>query len=100
REDGGASVARATAGHHHRSHPPDRFDRGGPPERGLRVDGAAGLRKPRLRNRPGSPIGRSIVMPRGSKRKYSDKQKRKAEHIAEGYVQRGISKKTAKARAW
>ena len=39
-------------------------------------------------------------MPRGDKSKYTDKQKRKAEHIAEGYEERGVSKKTAKARAW
>lgn len=39
-------------------------------------------------------------MPRGDKSKYTDKQKRQAEHIAEGYVERGVSKKTAKARAW
>lgn len=39
-------------------------------------------------------------MAQGSKSKYSSKQKRKAEHIAEGYEKRGVSKKTAKARAW
>lgn len=39
-------------------------------------------------------------MPRGDKKKYTGKQKRKAEHIAEGYEKRGVSKKTAKARAW
>ena len=39
-------------------------------------------------------------MPRGDKSKYTDKQKRQAEHIAEGYAERGVSKKTAKARAW
>jgi hypothetical protein len=39
-------------------------------------------------------------MPRGSKDSYTDKQKRQAEHIAEGYEERGVSKKTAKARAW
>jgi plasmid stabilization system protein ParE len=39
-------------------------------------------------------------MPRGDKGKYTDKQKRRAEHIAEGYAKRGVSKKTAKARAW
>ena len=39
-------------------------------------------------------------MPRGDKSKYTDKQKRKAEHIAEGYEDRGVSKKMAKARAW
>ena len=39
-------------------------------------------------------------MPRGDKDKYTDKQKRQAEHIAEGYEERGVSKKTAKSRAW
>jgi plasmid stabilization system protein ParE len=39
-------------------------------------------------------------MARGSKAKYTDKQKRQAEHIAEGYRERGVSAKTAKARAW
>ena len=39
-------------------------------------------------------------MPRGDKSKYTDKQKRKAEHIAEGYEDRGDSKKTAKRKAW
>ena len=31
-------------------------------------------------------------MPRGDKSSYSEKQKRKAEHIAEGYEKRGVSK--------
>lgn len=39
-------------------------------------------------------------MPRGSKAKYTDKQKRQAKHIEEGYEQRGVSEKTAKQRAW
>ena len=39
-------------------------------------------------------------MPRGSKASYIDKQKRQAEHIEEGYEARGLSAKTAKARAW
>ncbi len=39
-------------------------------------------------------------MTKGSKSKYSSKQKRRAEHIAEGYEKRGVSGKTAKARAW
>ena len=39
-------------------------------------------------------------MPRGDKDKYTDKQKRKAEHIAEGYEDEGVSKKEAKSRAW
>lgn len=39
-------------------------------------------------------------MPRGDKSSYTDKQKRQAEHIEEGYEKRGASKKTAQARAW
>lgn len=39
-------------------------------------------------------------MARGDKSKYTDKQKRKAEHIAEGYRERGTSAKEAKRRAW
>jgi plasmid stabilization system protein ParE len=39
-------------------------------------------------------------MPRGDKSSYTDKQKRQAEHIEGGYEARGVSKKTAKARAW
>lgn len=39
-------------------------------------------------------------MPQGDKGKYTDKQKRKAEHIAEGYEDRGVGKKEAKARAY
>ena len=39
-------------------------------------------------------------MPRGDKSKYTDRQKRKAEHIEEGYERRGVSKKEAERRAW
>jgi hypothetical protein len=39
-------------------------------------------------------------MPRGDKSSYTSKQKRQAEHIEEGYEKKGVSKKTAKARAW
>lgn len=39
-------------------------------------------------------------MPRGDKSKYSDKQKRQAEHIEEGYKQRGIPENEAERRAW
>ena len=39
-------------------------------------------------------------MPQGDKGKYTDKQKRKAEHIAEGYEDRGVSEGEAKSRAW
>ena len=39
-------------------------------------------------------------MPRGDKSTYTDKQKRQAEHIEEGYEKKGVSKKEAEARAW
>ena len=39
-------------------------------------------------------------MARGSKSKYTSKQKRKAEHVEEGYEKRGTSKKEAERRAW
>jgi plasmid stabilization system protein ParE len=39
-------------------------------------------------------------MPRGDKGAYTDKQKRKAEHLEEGYKDRGVSTKEAEARAW
>src|SRR5271165_513414 len=39
-------------------------------------------------------------MPRGDKSKYTDKQKRKAEHIAEGYEDRGVAEDEAERRAW
>ncbi|HEU4486439.1 MAG TPA: hypothetical protein VFR96_13200 [Povalibacter sp.] len=39
-------------------------------------------------------------MPRGDKSSYTDKQKRKAEHIEEGYEQRGVSHDEAERRAW
>ncbi len=39
-------------------------------------------------------------MPRGDKSAYTDKQKRKAAHIEEGYRERGVSKKEAESRAW
>jgi len=39
-------------------------------------------------------------MAQGSKASYTSKQRRKAEHIAEGYKRRGTSTKEAKSRAW
>ena len=39
-------------------------------------------------------------MARGSKAKYTSKQKRKAEHIEESYEERGVGSKEAAARAW
>lgn len=39
-------------------------------------------------------------MPRGDKSAYTDKQKRKAEHIEEGYEARGVAPEEAERRAW
>ena len=39
-------------------------------------------------------------MARGDKSKYTDKQKRQAEHVEEGYERRGTPKSEAKRRAW
>ena len=39
-------------------------------------------------------------MPRGDKSKYTDKQKRQAEHIEESYEERGLSEDEAERRAW
>ncbi|HYD16197.1 MAG TPA: plasmid stabilization protein [Hyphomicrobium sp.] len=39
-------------------------------------------------------------MPRGDKSKYTAKQERKADHIAEGYEKRGVKTKEAERRAW
>ena len=39
-------------------------------------------------------------MPQGDKSAYTDKQKRQAEHIEEGYEQRGVPEAEAVSRAW
>jgi plasmid stabilization system protein ParE len=39
-------------------------------------------------------------MPKGDKDKYTDKQKRQAEHIEESYEKRGVSEEEAEKRAW
>ena len=39
-------------------------------------------------------------MPRGSKDAYTDKQKRQASHIAQGYEKRGLDGAEAERRAW
>ena len=39
-------------------------------------------------------------MPRGDKSAYTDKQKRQADHIEEGYEARGVPAKEAEGRAW
>jgi hypothetical protein len=39
-------------------------------------------------------------MPRGDKSAYTGKQKRMAEHIEEGYEERGVPEEEAERRAW
>jgi hypothetical protein len=39
-------------------------------------------------------------MPRGDKSAYTDKQKRKAQHIEEGYEEQGVPRDIAEQRAW
>ncbi|MBL4792891.1 plasmid stabilization protein [Citromicrobium bathyomarinum] len=39
-------------------------------------------------------------MPKGDKSAYTDKQKRKAEHIEESYEEQGVSEDEAERRAW
>jgi plasmid stabilization system protein ParE len=43
---------------------------------------------------------KETIMPRGDKSKYTDKQKRQAEHIEEGYENRGVPEQEAARRAW
>jgi hypothetical protein len=46
------------------------------------------------------PIGEETAMPRGDKSAYTDKQKRQARHIEQGYEERGLSEKESERRAW
>ena len=39
-------------------------------------------------------------MSQGDKSSYTDKQKRQAKHIEQGYEKKGVSKDEAKRRAW
>ncbi len=39
-------------------------------------------------------------MARGDKSKYTEKQKRRARHIEQGYRERGVSEEEAESRAW
>jgi plasmid stabilization system protein ParE len=39
-------------------------------------------------------------VPRGDKSAYTDKQKRQAEHIEEGYEEQGVTEGEAERRAW
>ena len=41
-----------------------------------------------------------VAMPRGDKSKYTGKQGRKADHIAESYESRGVPEKEAERIAW
>jgi plasmid stabilization system protein ParE len=45
-------------------------------------------------------VDKETVMPRGDKSSYTDKQRRRADHIAESYESRGVSEKEAERRAW
>src|SRR5688572_9900597 len=45
-------------------------------------------------------LKQETAMPQGDKSAYTDKQKRQAEHIEEGYEEKGVSKKEAESRAW
>jgi plasmid stabilization system protein ParE len=49
--------------------------------------------------RPKSTMSEN-VMPRAEKSKYTDKQERKADHIAQGYEERGVPQEEAERRAW
>ena len=39
-------------------------------------------------------------MPQGDKSAYTDKQKRKAQHIEDSYKEQGVSEEEAEKRAW
>jgi plasmid stabilization system protein ParE len=71
--------------------------RGRAAERGLQRS-HGGSTADRRRTEP--VIQPEAIMPRGDKSKYTDKQKRKAEHIEEGYEARGVSEDEAERRAW
>jgi plasmid stabilization system protein ParE len=47
-----------------------------------------------------APASKELDMPRGDKSTYTSKQKRQAEHIEEGYEDRGVGRKEAERRAW
>jgi plasmid stabilization system protein ParE len=45
-------------------------------------------------------FSQEVEMPRGDKSKYTDKEKRQAEHIEKGYEERGVPTDEAERRAW
>jgi hypothetical protein len=65
-----------------------------------RRDCAAGTAPRLVRSSFESDVHQELVMPRGDKSSYTDKQKRQAEHIEEGYEKRGIPDREAARRAW
>jgi plasmid stabilization system protein ParE len=47
-----------------------------------------------------SSLFKESNMPQGDKSAYTDKQKRQARHIEEGYRKQGVSEGEAETRAW
>jgi plasmid stabilization system protein ParE len=62
------------------------------------VKGSEHLPRQTVESQPAQPT--EVQMPRGDKSKYTGKQERKADHIAEGYEKRGVSEKEVERRAW
>src|SRR5688572_17594545 len=66
--------------------------------------GAGAVRTSGTRIAACPPVARTryeeAAMARGDKGKYTDKQKRKAEHIEESYEARGVPEDEAERRAW
>jgi len=69
---------------------------------GLHARGAFVVRRPQASFvKMGLPFtSRENDMPKGDKSAYTDKQKRQAQHIEEGYEKKGVSEEEAKRRAW
>jgi plasmid stabilization system protein ParE len=74
-------------------------------DRAARWNGRMAVDLPSMARRSGFTIDQAThsgvnAMPRGDKDKYTDKQKRKAEHIEQSYEDKGEGKDEAEARAW
>ncbi len=93
---------------------PDRLS-GSPDDPALTADTAMEVPSLDARTHPTHPRAAHVLLPRadeshlfvhgvlmakGDQSSYSDKQKRQAEHIEEGYEKRGKPKKEAERRAW
>jgi hypothetical protein len=59
-----------------------------------------GKQERRLESVDHPTIDRRTIMPQGDKSSYTDKQKRQAQHIEQGYEKKGVPKKEAERRAW